>query len=127
MILQKIESFFSVIIYIITTTMETTYLPNMTIDDGTVTMVYKCSIFETKRHKKSHTDVYFLKAEHCGWVFGNGKYYNGLSRVELIPVLTSTVAYQSAVENSKSEDKRLKQKNEKTMEEEEEKKEEEQK
>ena len=93
--------------------METTYLPNMTIDDGTVILVYKCSYFETNRHKKSHTDMYFLKAEHCGWVFSSDDYYNGLSRVELIPVLTSTFAYRSAVENSEIEDKRLKQHREK--------------
>lgn len=101
--------------------METTYLPNMTIDDGTVTMIYKCSWFETKRHKKSHTSMYFLKAEHCGWVFGSDDYHNGLCRVELIPVLTSVVAYLSAEKNSEREDKRLKQHREKTMKEEEEK------
>jgi len=105
-----------------TTAMETTYLPNMTINDGTVEMIYKCSWFETKRHQKSHTDMYFFKAEHCGWVFGSDDYHNGLCRVELIPVLTCTVAYQSAVDNSEKKDERLKQHREKQQMEKEDKK-----
>ena len=102
--------------------METTYLPNMTINDGKVEMIYKCSWFETKKHKKSHTNMYFLKAEHCGWVFGSDDYHNGLSRVELIPVLTCTVAYQAAVDCSKIQDECIKESKEKHQMEKEDKK-----
>ena len=104
------------------TAMETTYLPNMTINDGTVEMIYKCSWFKTKRHTKPHKGTYFLKAEHCTWVFGSDDYYNGLCRVELIPVLTCTVAYQVAVDNSKIEDERIKEHKEKHQMEKEDKK-----
>ena len=80
--------------------MERTCLPNMTMNDGTVEMIYKISFFKTKRHKKPIHSAYHLKAEHCSQVFKMDDYYKGLIRVELIPVKTCTYAYDIAVYNS---------------------------
>lgn len=65
-----------------------------------VKYIYKCSWFETKRHSKSHTNMYFLKAEHTYWIFNSMEWFDGLVRIELIMVDENTDYYKSAVENS---------------------------
>ena len=70
--------------------------------------IYKCSFFESKRHRISHTDMYYEKAEHTEWVFELEDWVSGLVRVEYIMVGDYTNYYKSAVENSvKMEKKKM--------------------
>jgi hypothetical protein len=69
-----------------------------------VRYIYKCSWFETKRHKKSHTNMYFEKAEHTKWIFETRDWFLDLVRVEYIMVHISRPEYESAVNNSKKAD-----------------------
>lgn len=62
--------------------------------------IYKVSSFETKRHKKSHTNMYFAHAEHTEWVFNSCDYLNGLAKVEYIMVAADSKYYEMAVECS---------------------------
>lgn len=62
--------------------------------------IYRCSWFESKRHKKSHTDMYFENAKHTEWVFNSCDYLNGLAKVEYIMVGENTKYYEMAVGNS---------------------------
>ena len=57
--------------------------------------IYKCSFFESKRHRISHTDMYFQKEEHTRWVHNDP-----LGKVFVIKVRTDSVYYESAVDNS---------------------------
>ena len=66
----------------------------------TTKFIYKCSFFESKRHKISHTDMYYQKAEHTEWVLKSAAYLNGLAKVEYIMVAANSNEYKSAVENS---------------------------
>lgn len=62
--------------------------------------IYKCSWFETKRHKTSYTDMYFEKAEDTWWIFESCAWFNGLIRVEYIRVCCRSIYYQVAVKSS---------------------------
>lgn len=59
--------------------------------------IYKCSFFNNKHSKMSHTDMYYKNAEHTHWVFNHQRDY---ARVELIRVDITSVEYESAVNNS---------------------------
>ena len=63
-------------------------------------LIYICSWFETKRHKKSHTDMYFKELKDTLWVFDTYDYNHGLARVEVIKVSKNSYEYNSAVSNS---------------------------
>jgi hypothetical protein len=68
--------------------------------------VYKCSWFQSKKHKISHTNMYFLKAEETHWVFDTLEWLSGLVRVEYIKVCPQSPEYLQAVNNScKTENK----------------------
>jgi hypothetical protein len=62
--------------------------------------IYKCSWFETKKHKISHTDMYFEKAEDTKWIFETRDWFDDLVRIEYIMVHISRREYESAVSNS---------------------------
>lgn len=62
--------------------------------------IYMVSSFETKRHTKSHTDMYFAHAEHTQWVFEADDWHRGLIRVEYIAVPVDSKYYEMAVECS---------------------------
>jgi hypothetical protein len=62
--------------------------------------IYKCSWFETKKHKISHTDMYFENAEDTKWIFETQDWFLDLVRVEYIMVHSSRNEYKSAVNNS---------------------------
>jgi hypothetical protein len=63
--------------------------------------VYKCSWFETKRHKLPYTKIYYEKAEHTHWIFNSLMYQDGLIKVEYIKVCPHSYEYKLAVCNSK--------------------------
>jgi len=67
-------------------------------------LIYICSWFETKRHRKSHTDMYFKELKDTLWVFDTYDYNHGLARVEVIKVSKNTNEYTSAVSNSELRD-----------------------
>ena len=62
--------------------------------------VYKCSWFESKKHKISHTDMYFNHLDHTLWVLDSFDYQEGLARVELVPVERDSPEYEMALANS---------------------------
>ena len=62
--------------------------------------IYKISWFETKRHTKSHTNMYFENPEHTKWVFETNDWFNDLVKVEYIMVGEDTMFYKCAVESS---------------------------
>lgn len=68
-------------------------------------IIYKCSWFETKKHKKSDTDMYFLKEKDTYWVFNTDNYKAGLVRIEIIMIDTESNEYKSAVENDEIENR----------------------
>ena len=63
-------------------------------------IICKCSWFDSKRHRKSHTDMYYKELKDTLWVFDSCDYKNGLARVEVIKVSKNTNEYDSAVNNS---------------------------
>ena len=62
-------------------------------------LIYICSWFETKRHKKSHTDMYFKELKDTLWVFDTYDYNHGLARVEVIKVSKNSYEYDDAISN----------------------------
>ena len=60
--------------------------------------VYQMSWFESKRHHKSHTDMYFAEEEHTRW-----GHCDELCRISVVKVHTYSNEYVSAVENSERE------------------------
>ena len=66
-----------------------------------VKFIYKVSWFQSKRHLKSHTSLYYEKAEHTEWVFKTEDWFKDLVRVEYIQVAETHYAYKQALNNSK--------------------------
>jgi len=83
--------------------------------------IYKVSIYESKRHTISHTDMYFSKLEDCLWIYDNhyynsktddleDRYYhltespppklNDFFDIQIIRVLDNDDRYKSAFSNS---------------------------
>ena len=62
-------------------------------------VVYACRFFESKRHSKSHTDMYFLKVEHTAWAL-----LDLLAKVEVIFEPMTSDIYQMAKSNSDKHD-----------------------
>ena len=60
--------------------------------------IFKISWYESKRHTKSHTDMYYLHEEDTYWAFEDN---SELLKVELIRVNECSNEWQSACENSK--------------------------
>ena len=67
-------------------------------------IIFKCSWYESKRHRKSHSNMYFKELKDTLWVFDRYEYNHGLARVELIKVSKNTNEYTSAVSNSELHD-----------------------
>lgn len=63
--------------------------------------VYKVSWFESRRHKNSHTIMYFESQESVKWVLNTFEWYRDLARVEFIKVDEFSREYESAVNNTK--------------------------
>lgn len=62
--------------------------------------IYKCSWFESKRHRISHTDMFYEHAEHTQWIFTSEAWFKDLVRVEYIQVAANAHIYKLAVETS---------------------------
>jgi hypothetical protein len=62
--------------------------------------VYKCSWYESKRHKKSHIDMYYGDAEDVKWIFDTDEWFNDLVKIEYIRVCNKSNEYISASLNS---------------------------
>jgi len=73
--------------------------------DNEIKYIYKCSWFETKKHKISHTDMFFENAEDTKWIFESRDWFLDLVRIEYIMVKSSRNEYKSAVNNSKIHNK----------------------
>ena len=77
--------------------------------DNDYEFIYMVSMYETKRHRISHTDMYFKEAKDTHWLWigdesGSGKVIcsSGYGLVHYIRVKKDSVEYKSAIENSKS-------------------------
>lgn len=62
--------------------------------------IYKIEWFETRRHKLSHTTMYFKDPKDVEWVFNSQDWFNNLARVEYIKVSKSSKYYEMAVFSS---------------------------
>ena len=58
-------------------------------------IVYACRFFESRKHSKPHTNMYFLKAEHTVWAF-----LHVLSKIEIIYEPITSDIYNQAKSNS---------------------------
>ena len=76
--------------------------------------IYKMSWYDSKRHTKSHTNMYYLQEHHTRW-----GHENELCRISVVEVEETSNEYDSAVNNDKvateeeekKEIEKLKQKN----------------
>ena len=82
---------------------------SIAIMDNDYEFIYMVSMYETKRHSISHTDLYFKEAKDTQWLWiddesGSGKVIcsSGYGLVHYIRVKKDSVEYKSAIENSKS-------------------------
>jgi hypothetical protein len=62
-------------------------------------VIYVCRFYESKRHSVSHTNMYFLKAEHTAWAL-----MDPLAKVEIIFEAMSSNIYKMAQGNSDKND-----------------------
>jgi len=69
------------------------------IDCG-VAFVYCCKWFDTRRHTKSYTTMYYLFPDDVKWIFNTEDYLHKLVRVEYMPVCKNSSSYKSAFHNS---------------------------
>tara|TARA_R110001606_G_scaffold282330_1_gene430966 strand:- start:265 stop:1029 length:765 start_codon:yes stop_codon:yes gene_type:complete len=60
-------------------------------------VIYKMSWYESKRHSKSHTDMYYEKEEHTRWA-----HFSELCRISVMYVTEDSNEYKSAINNSLS-------------------------
>jgi hypothetical protein len=74
-----------------------------TTTDELMGYVYKVSCYESKRHRTSHTDVYYATPQDCQWALDSCDYKRGLIQIHLIQVKQSDMKYQSAHQNRKSQ------------------------
>jgi len=79
--------------------------------DIEVEYIYAIHWFETKRHKKSHTTMFYINADDVKWVFETLDWFNNLVRVEYIKVSSQSreynCAYLNSLKNNKDKDKKL--------------------
>ena len=76
--------------------------------DNQMAYIYRVSVYSSKRHTKSHTDMYYLKAEHTHWALEDEiNYDEDDRRVHYIQVRKDSSHYASAVYNSQLIDKPL--------------------
>ena len=64
-------------------------------------IIFKMSWYKSKRHRISHTDMYFSEEKHTRLA-----YDDPLCKIEVIRVLKSSHEYTSAIENSQRENSR---------------------
>jgi hypothetical protein len=74
-----------------------------TTTDELMGYVYKVSCYESKRHRTSHTDVYYATPQDCQWALDSCDYKRGLIQIHLIQVKQSDMKYQSAHQNRKAQ------------------------
>lgn len=67
--------------------------------------IFEVSFYTNKRYKISHTDMYYLKAEHTHWAFNRINAGDEVCIVKYIEVFDFDRRYIMAVENSKIADK----------------------
>ena len=76
--------------------------------DNQMAYIYRVSVYSSKRHTKSHTDMYYLKAEHTHWALEDEiNCDEDDRRVHYIQVRKDSSHYASAVSNSQLMDKPL--------------------
>ena len=84
----------------------------------TIKYIYKVSTYDSKKHTKSNTDMYYTKLEDCLWIYQNRyfnsktddldeRYYsdtppprlNDFFDIQIIRVLETDYRYKSAIYN----------------------------
>ena len=75
-----------------------------TAEEPQVGYVFKMSWFESARHTRSWTDMYFAQAEHTRWGFEPYGYPH--CRISYVQVPVDSPEYTSAVENSEKASRR---------------------
>lgn len=64
-------------------------------------IIFKCSWYESKKHRKIHSNMYFKELKDILWVFDSCDYNRGLARVEIIKVSKNSNEYNSALHEDK--------------------------
>lgn len=77
-------------------TSETEKMDNITTNNPEKKYIYMCSWFETRKHRKSHTKMYYEIAEQTNWIFDTPDWYDDLVRIEYICVMSNTKEYSMA-------------------------------
>ena len=62
--------------------------------------IYKCSWFKSKRHRISHTDMYFLKPEETHWIYETSDWFVDLVEIQYIMCSSTSPEYRMALNNS---------------------------
>ena len=70
--------------------------------------IYRISWYESKRHTKSHTSMYYLKQQDTLWAFDTLDWVKGLLKVEIVRVSKISANYRMAVLNSRKQEESLK-------------------
>ena len=66
--------------------------------------LYKCSWFQTTRHKYPYKSISFAKPEHTWWIYETPEWFDGLVKVKYIRECPCLQHYQMALLNSALED-----------------------
>ena len=80
--------------------------------DNDYEFIYMVSIYETKRHRISHTDMYFKEVKDTQWLWIGDESglkvicSSGYGMVHYIRVKKDSKEYKMAIENSKISDNR---------------------
>ncbi len=61
--------------------------------------IYMISLYASKKHRISHTDMYYLNAEDTHWIYDR-PYDTDIALVHYIRVPKESQEYKSAVSNS---------------------------
>ena len=69
--------------------------------------IYKISWYESKRHTKSHTSMYYLNEQDTLWAFDTLDWVKGLLKVEIVRVSKVSANYKMAILNSDKQNKSL--------------------
>ena len=70
--------------------------------------IYKIGFYESKKHRISHTDLYYENPEHCHEFLDCPlRNAHDIIKIEYIRVKKDTSQYQSAIQNSKIRNKQI--------------------
>jgi len=79
---------------------DNTNIVTSVINDDTQALIFKCSWYESRRHRISHTDMFFEELRDTLWVWHQILVPNEMRKVEVIKVSKDSDEYRMAIESS---------------------------